>query len=127
MSDPISLTPAQVNEIAQQVTRAISGDIERLSRAILGDPTVGHIGLVARMADTEARVNAAETHRQEGDRRAHERIDTMGKMIEEMEEAIGADVQAIRDLVNRIVWLTMGAAAVAAGGAVGVTRLFLGG
>jgi len=96
---------------------------DRVERAILGDPSVGHIGLVDRMVTVEEahtkipEVHAAiEENRIAGDRRIHERLD-------EIEDQTRGHLAAIEKKLDRSIWLAAGAFLGGMGAGVGLGNL----
>jgi hypothetical protein len=99
----------------------------RVERAIMGDPSVGHKGLVTRVEALETlALSAPELHqtiddrRIEGDRRLHDRIDRQ-------EELARDEVAAIGKKVDRIIYVFAGAFLGGAGTGGGVMYAILGG
>ena len=102
---------------------AMPDAVDRLHRALIGDQTIGHRGVVERLGVLEAVERAIpEVHakiderRVEGDRRAHERIDEIDKKYDAEVEAIRDDGRRIERKVDRLIWLFLGAGAVTGGG-----------
>lgn len=96
---------------------------DRVERAILGDPSVGHIGLVDRMVRVEEahtkipEVHAAiEEHRIAGDRRLHERLD-------DEEEQTRDHLAHIEKKLDRSLWLTAGAFLGGLGAGFGISNI----
>lgn len=99
-----------------ELIASLATRFERVEQAILGDVTIGHIGLVDRMARIEAdHRSVPDVHRDmgkeraDGDKRTHEHI-------EKVEEALGSDVARIEKKIDRLIWIVVGAAAVITGG-----------
>lgn len=81
---------------------------ERLERAILGDPQVGHLGAIERLNQVdELHHRVPEVHREmeearvAGDRRAHERIDAL-------DEKHDIDAKRIERKIDRLWWMLIG-------------------
>lgn len=102
------------DEIREQ--RATLGRIER---AVIGDPSIGHIGLVDRTLKLEAlEVKEWESHakiadeRATGDRRLHERIDgvetTIAVQIKELMEEQRTRDDKIERKIDRFIWVILG-------------------
>ena len=96
---------------------------DRVERAILGDPSVGHIGLVDRMLIVEEAHTkipeahaAIEEHRIAGDRRLHERLD-------EIEQQTRDHLAAIAKKLDRSIWLAAGAFLGGIGAGLGIGNL----
>ena len=84
----------------------------RLERAILGDPSIGHAGLVERLASLElVEKQLPEVHQQMDGRRAAGDQHTLS-LIEEL----ASDGRRIERKVDRLIWLFIGAGAVTGGG-----------
>jgi hypothetical protein len=99
----------------------------RVERAILGDPSVGHRGLVDRVETLEAHdQEATDAHlsidrrREEGDKRIHKRID-------EVEDTFTTHATAIERKLDRVIWVAVGAFAGGLGTGGGVVWALLGG
>ena len=82
---------------------------DRVERAILGDESVGHVGLVTRMerqeetARLEERIHLdLEKSRVDGDRRGHYRIDKI-----DLEN--GDALALIEKKIDRTIWVSAGA------------------
>lgn len=91
----------------------------RVERAILGDDTIGHLGLVRRVEslevlgkDAQVTHDAIDTRRQDGDKRAHERID-----------GVFVELARVEKKIDRLLFAFMGAGVVAGGSVAGVARL----
>lgn len=89
----------------------------RVERAILGDPSVGHHGLVARMERVEnehAEVPTAHSEMDKarigGDKRAHEHI-------EQVESRLGDQIAGLERKVDNLRWTVTGASAAVVGAA----------
>lgn len=92
---------------------------ERLERAILGDPEVGHLGAVERLNLYARRHDDMEERRIEGDRRLHQRlddhIDEIGRVVKATEEEIeenerqaAAHRNKIEKKIDRLWWMLLG-------------------
>ena len=113
----------------EQLIADLANRFDRVERAILGDETVGHIGLVTR-TDRLEEANALEERihadiderRLAGDRRAHNRID-------ELEENLQAEITSVGKKIDRAMWLSAGAfiGGFGIGSWAEVGRLFTGG
>jgi hypothetical protein len=82
---------------------------QRVERAILGDPSVGHRGLVSRVETLETTTTGREAEhkeleksRIEGDRRVHERID-------KVDTTADSNLRRIEKKLDRSIWMTGGA------------------
>jgi hypothetical protein len=99
----------------------------RVERAILGDVTVGHRGLVDRVDSLESSdKQATDAHmdidrrRETGDKRIHKRID-------EVEESFTSHATSIERKLDRVIWVAVGAFAGGLGTGGGVVWALLGG
>ena len=109
-------------ELVESLT-AMPEAVNRLHRALIGDATIGHRGVVERLGMLEQversipAVHASiDDRRIEGDRRAHERIDEIAEKFETEVDAIRDDGRRIERKVDRLIWLFLGAGAVTGGG-----------
>lgn len=96
---------------------------DRVERAILGDPSVGHIGLVNRMLTVEeahTKIPEAhaviEEHRITGDVRLGERLNAV-------EEETRDHLSTIEKKLDRSIWLTAGAFLGGMGAGLGISNL----
>lgn len=117
------MTPTQEHALlaAQDEMKESLG---RLERALLGDPSIGHPGLVRRLENIEndhARIAGEHSiiteARADGDRRAHERIDTLAKTVHDqitaLETVTEGRADGIERKIDRFIWLAAGGAAAA--------------
>lgn len=92
---------------------------ERLERAILGDPEVGHLGAIERLNAYEQRHRDMEQSRIDGDRRLHQRLDAhieeIGQIVkatelevEENERQAAAHRNKIEKKIDRLWWMLIG-------------------
>ena len=120
MTDSVPLT-------VEQMVASLSTRFERVEQAILGDPSIGHIGLVDRMArveqdhrDVPLTHQAMEDRRIEGDKRAHDHIEKIEDHLEDKILHVGstsaADTARIEKKIDKLIWIVIGAAAVITGG-----------
>lgn len=93
----------------EELLKDLHTRFNRVERAILGDPSVGHRGLVNRVENLERLGESApEVHgaidqrRVEGDRRAHDRID-------ELDTSTRDRLTSIEKKLDRAIWLVTGA------------------
>lgn len=89
----------------------------RVERAILGDPSIGHTGLVEDVRNLKrSEMDAVGIHgeidkrRADGDKRLHDRLDTA-------EATLSENVRSIEKKLDRAVWLGLGG--FVGGGAIG--------
>lgn len=97
---------------------ALKESMREIHTAIIGDSRLGHKGLVSRTNELESLAKEVETmhyaieeRRNEGDKRAHQRID-------EVKVELGEQLRTIEKKVDRMLWTTFGA---------GLSGLVLGG
>ena len=122
MSEPIQ------TGTAEQILRRLEDLSTRWARteqAILGDPAVGHVGLVARTAEIERDLKGADDRRREGDARAHERIDQFEEKLNAELELVRADLRAHGQRLNKMLWTAAGLTAGLTGGSLGLLQLIL--
>ena len=112
----------QMADLVDAVADITSG-IARLERALLGDVSIGHQGLVARVSDLENLARSAATlHDGIDDRRAVD--DTrLGDRMDELATRTHIEFDEIRDGTNRVerkidrlLWVVLGAGLVTGGG-----------
>jgi hypothetical protein len=95
---------------------------ERLERAILGDPDVGHLGAIERLNKMDAEHGlipaiheAMREERTAGDRRIHERLDAHAAEVAENRaqdrELARAHSEAIEKKIDRLWWMLIGSTA----------------
>jgi len=134
------LTPELVAALERLPT-----SVDRLERALLGDPTIGHRGIVQRTERLEVLAdgihavhNEIEGRRKEGDIRSHERIDLLDKTwkqeLTQQHEDNRAELEQIKDdgrrvekKVDRLIYVFLGAGAVTGGGLGFLIRELVGG
>lgn len=113
---------------------ALPEAVDRLHRALIGDPEVGHRGVVERLAEfdlIERQIPSLhaelDARRVEGDKRVHERVDMLEERMEielaALDEKFGAaiegsraDSRSIARKLDRMMWVAAGALAVTGGG-----------
>lgn len=134
-SDHSAVTAELSRATATAVLEAIDPRIERLEHAILGDPAIGHVGLVTRLVTVEDFIRQAgqlhaaiEDRARESTARVHGRIDELDTSKAELEDlkALTAEVHALRQRLDRIVYAIVGAILASGGGGYALAR-FLGG
>lgn len=79
MSEELTLTVAAA---AEAVVRQIDPRIARMELAILGDGSIGHEGLVARVRALENVDRGIEDRRAKGEERLHDRINTVERKMD---------------------------------------------
>jgi hypothetical protein len=104
------LTEPTAQAIAAEVVEILDPRIERMERAILGEESIGHVGLVERLRQGEAGLLNLAQERLEGDRRLHERIDHIhnGKASTEDVARLAGEVQKMARKFDRITWIVAG-------------------
>ncbi|MDP3973162.1 MAG: hypothetical protein Q8P61_09680 [Candidatus Nanopelagicales bacterium] len=123
------LTPELIAALGQ-----LPASVGRLERALLGDPTIGHKGLVQRTERLEVLAdgihaihNEIEGRRKEGDARAHNRVDQLEiqwrSELKQQHDDNRAEIEQIKDdgrrvekKVDRLIYVFLGAGAVTGGG-----------
>ncbi len=118
-----------VSAVAEAVVEKLDPRIERMERAILGDGSIGHIGLVERVRDLESIARgvdqvhgAIDERRIDGDKRLHIRLDEVREEI--ATKADHEDLEAIRRKLDRIIWMAAGVGLATGAGAATVARMF---
>lgn len=123
----------------EELMEDLSARYSRVERAILGDPSVGHIGLVKRMERVEedhkavpANHQALDDRRVAGDKRAHDHIEkveaNLAAKVEDARSEALAEIQRvetanaatnarIESKVDKLRWTVMGGAAAIVGAA----------
>lgn len=108
---------SMVAAIAAEVVEVLDPRIERMERAILGEGSIGHIGLVDRVKDLEVIARNIDTvhgqiddRRVDGDRRLHERIDHIhnGKASTEDMLRLSGEVSKMARKFDRVIWIVAG-------------------
>lgn len=101
--------PGTPDMTTDEMVRDLYTRFTRVERAIMGEPSVGHLGLVNRVdrlesADKEATEahTVIEQNRRDGDKRAHDRID-------QVETDTYSRLNSIERKLDRAIWLSIGA------------------
>lgn len=111
---------SQLDQLIAQMS-AMSVAQQELTRAIIGDEKVGHLGLIKRVSQLEAHVNerptllaSLETSRVEGDKRTHSHIesveDALTAKITAFEHEADDRADRIERKIDRFIWLSVGGA-----------------
>jgi len=102
-----------------QLLGELNNRFERVERAILGDDSIGHLGLVKRTEmlevlgrDAQIVHDGIDARRIGGDKRTHERID-----------GVFVELARVEKKIDRLLWAFAGAGAVAGGSIAGFARL----
>ena len=129
------IDPGVVHAAANAVVDIIDPRIERMEKAILGDAGIGHLGLVARVADLETVTRQQSAARRDIEDRVHETAARTHQRIDEVAvtkadaDDLKANTEELRILakrVDRIIWAVVGAIFASAGGGYAVANLLAG-
>lgn len=105
------MTPVSIpdpNAVAEAILDRLDPRLARLERAILGDDTIGHVGLVSRVRDLEEVAKSEEITHQAIDERRRASVARAHERIEEVEQQIKTELQSLENRVNRMLWVAAG-------------------
>lgn len=97
-----------VTAVADAILDRLDPRIARLERAILGDDSIGHVGLVTRVHDLEEVAKTAETTHQAIDERRRDSVARVHERLEEVEADIRGQINSLSKRMDRVMWVALG-------------------
>jgi hypothetical protein len=108
---PVPIEPVDqplVAAIADSILARLDPRLDRLERAIMGDETIGHVGIVTRVDRLERTADLAESAHRDLDEQRKGSVARVHDRMEAVEKDIRADLRRLENRVNRFLWISAG-------------------